>query len=753
MANPISLPLYEKIPRKNTLQKILDIIIFFLLLYFLIYRLLHLKNHGTTWLLAFICESWFTFTWVLVLNMKWNPVIFKTHPNHLLQAAGETDELPSVDIFVTTADPVLEPPIINVNTVLSLLAVDYPAHKLACYVSDDGCSPLTYYSLVEASKFAQLWVPFCKKYDIQVRAPFKYFFNDPVITLSDSTKEFQHERKRMKEEYEELCHKIDVAVQKSMPPCDFIGDFVEFSGVECKNHPTIIKVMWDNKEGLPDGLPHLVYISREKKHKHPHHYKAGSMNALTRVSALMTNAPYILNVDCDMFVNNPKAILHAMCVLLGSKSESEIAFAQFPQVFYDGLKDDPYGNQMVVLQEYMARGIAGFQGPFYGGTGCFHRRKIIYGLSPDNVASVNGKLVEDIFSKIGNSKELTESAIDALEGKTGTPANQSLQSRIEAAYKVADCGYEYGTSWGTKLGWIYGSTTEDMQTGLRIHKRGWRSAYCTPNPPAFLGCAPSGGPTTMTQQKRWATGLLEILLSRNCPIFAFLFEKLQWRQCLAYVWLLTWGLRPVFELCYAALPAYCIIADSHFLPKVQEPALYVPVALFLTYNIYTLSEYLRTGQSVRAWWNNQRMARVTTLTAWLFGFFSVMLKPFGLSETVFEVTQKEQSIDIGGADDEGRFTFNESPIFVPGTTILLVHLTTLVVSLLKLQHPPADHHDMHGSGLGETFYSGWLVLFFLPFFKGLFQKGRHGIPKATIYKSATLAFLFLYWCKRTAMTG
>jgi hypothetical protein len=38
-----------------------------------------------------------------------------------------------VDMFVTTADPELEPPLVTVNTVLSLLAVDYPARKLACY--------------------------------------------------------------------------------------------------------------------------------------------------------------------------------------------------------------------------------------------------------------------------------------------------------------------------------------------------------------------------------------------------------------------------------------------------------------------------------------------------------------------------------------------------------------------------------------------------------------------------------------------
>ena len=74
-------------------------------------------------------------------------------------------------------------------------------------------------------------------------------------------------------------------------------------------------------------------------------------NVQTRVSGLMTNAPYILNVDCDMFVNNPKILLHGMCLLRDAIIDQEYAFVQFPQNFYDGLKDDPYGNQFHVLME------------------------------------------------------------------------------------------------------------------------------------------------------------------------------------------------------------------------------------------------------------------------------------------------------------------------------------------------------------------------------------------------------------------
>ena len=101
-----------------------------------------------------------------------------------------------MDLFVTTADPVLEPPILTVNTVLSLLAVDYPPDKLACYISDDGGSPLTFYSLVEASKFARLWVPFCKKHGIQLRAPFRYF-SSQSSSSQDASPEFRQERKKI----------------------------------------------------------------------------------------------------------------------------------------------------------------------------------------------------------------------------------------------------------------------------------------------------------------------------------------------------------------------------------------------------------------------------------------------------------------------------------------------------------------------------------------------------------------------------
>lgn len=60
----------------------------------------------------------------------------------------------------------------------------------------------------------------------------------------------------------------------------------------------------------------------------------------------MTNSPLILNLDCDMYANNPQVFIHAMCMLFSFKNEEDAGFIQFPQAFYNGLKDDPFGNQL-----------------------------------------------------------------------------------------------------------------------------------------------------------------------------------------------------------------------------------------------------------------------------------------------------------------------------------------------------------------------------------------------------------------------
>jgi hypothetical protein len=44
----------------------------------------------------------------------------------------------------------------------------------------------------------------------------------------------------------------------------------------------------------------------------------------------------MLNVDCDMVVNNPKIIKHALYILIDYKSGKDDAFVECFQQFYDG---------------------------------------------------------------------------------------------------------------------------------------------------------------------------------------------------------------------------------------------------------------------------------------------------------------------------------------------------------------------------------------------------------------------------------
>ncbi|GMH28267.1 hypothetical protein Nepgr_030110 [Nepenthes gracilis] len=130
-----------------------------------------------------VCEVWFAFSWLLDQLPKLNP----TNRSSDLAALREKFEtpsptntngrsdLPGVDVYVSTADPDKEPPLITANTILSILAVDYPVEKLSCFISDDGASVHTFEAMAEAVEFAAVWVPFCRKHNIEPRNPDTYF--------------------------------------------------------------------------------------------------------------------------------------------------------------------------------------------------------------------------------------------------------------------------------------------------------------------------------------------------------------------------------------------------------------------------------------------------------------------------------------------------------------------------------------------------------------------------------------------------
>jgi hypothetical protein len=196
--------------------------------------------------------------------------------------------------------------------------------------------------------------------------------------------------------------------------------------------------------------------------------------------------------------------------------------------------------------------------------------------------------------------------------------------------------------------------------------------------------------------------------------------------------------------------------------QASEPGFLIPLALFLAYNAYNLGEYMDCRLSARAWWNNHRMQRIVSSSAWLLAFLTVLLKTLGLSETVFEVTRKEQQQgspdgsgggDGDGADgatDLGRFSFDSSPVFVPPTALAMLSVVAVAVGAWRaiVVGAAGGVPGGVGPGVGELVCCGWLVLCFWPFVRGLVGEGSYGIPWSIRLKAALLVAAFVHLCTR-----
>lgn len=164
-------------------------------------------------------------------------------------------------------------------------------------------------------------------------------------------------------------------------------------------------------------LPMFVYVSREKRPGYDHNKKAGAMNALVRASAVLSNGPFILNLDCDHYIYNCKAIREGMCFMMDRGGE-DICYIQFPQRFEGIDPSDRYANRNTVFFDGNMRALDGlqvcprpfpamhkikfflnphplhlrFQGPVYVGTGCMFRRFALYGFDPPNAKKAPVKM-------------------------------------------------------------------------------------------------------------------------------------------------------------------------------------------------------------------------------------------------------------------------------------------------------------------------------------------------------------------------
>ncbi|CAL5087818.1 unnamed protein product [Urochloa decumbens] len=708
----------------RALYKLQAVTVFLGICLVLCYRVTHVPAAGTAaWLGMLAAELWFSFYWILTQSVRWRPIRRRTFKDRLAARYGE--RLPCVDIFVCTADPRLEPPSLVVATVLSLMAYNYPPEKLNVYLSDDGCSILNFYALWEASSFAKHWLPFCRRNNMEPRSPAAYFAQSDKPNDPQALEEWSF----VKDLYEEMTERIDSAFRSDNVPEEIKTNHKGFSewgtGVTSKDHQPIVQVVIDGKDrdavdNEGNVLPTLVYMAREKRPQYHHNFKAGAVNTLIRVSSVISNSPIILIVDCDMYSNNSDAIRDAMCFFLDEEMGHKIAFVQNPQNYNNMTKNNIYGSSPNVFNQVELRGFDGLGGPLYIGTGCFHRREILCG------------------------RRFTNDYKEDWDRGIKEKGNMSIDQVEEKAKSLATCIYEHNTQWGNEIGVTYGSAAEDIITGLIIHCRGWISVFNNPPRAAFIGVGPTTLAHTIQQHKKWCEGVFSIFLSKYCP-FIFGNGNISLQLQMAYSIYSLWAPNSLPTLYYLIIPSIGLLKGIPLFPEITSlwitPYIYVSVVT----NIYSAYEALLHGDTLKGWWNGQRMWMIRRITSYLNGGIDAVRNMLGLSKMGCPVSPK-----VSGEGESKRyeqeimeFGSSSSPEYVIIATIALLNLVCLVGGLCRIL-TSGENMPLNGFFL-HVVLCGLLVVINIPIYEAMFlRKDRGRIPFSVTLISIGFVMLALF---------
>ncbi|KAJ0093666.1 hypothetical protein Patl1_25926 [Pistacia atlantica] len=749
------------------------------LAFFLQWRIRN-PNPDAMWLwgISIVCELWFAFSWILDILPKLNPINRATDLVALrdkfetpspANPRGRSD-LPGVDVFISTADPDKEPPLVTANTLLSILAVDYPTEKLSAYISDDGGAILSFEAMAEAVRFAEVWVPFCRKHNIEPRNPDSYFSQKRDPTKNKKRPDFVKDRRWIKREYDEFKVRINGLPEVIRRRSDAYNSREnmkerniarEKNGGETTQEPSNVMskvpepdpVMGHPDEkrldftGVDIRLPMFAYVSREKRKGYDHNKKAGAMNAMVRASAILSNGPFILNLDCDHYIYNCKAIREGMCFMM-DRGGDRICYIQFPQRFEGIDPSDRYANHNTVFFDGNMRALDGLQGPVYVGTGTMFRRYALYGFNPPRATEYLGVVGQnktpapnvqprsneddsetqplalashpdlDLPRRFGNSQLFAESIAvaeyqgrplaDHISVKNGRPPGSLLVPRppldaptVAEAVAVISCWYEDKTEWGQRVGWIYGSVTEDVVTGYRMHNRGWRSVYCITKRDAFRGSAPINLTDRLHQVLRWATGSVEIYFSRNNAIFAT--RRLKFLQRIAYLNVGIYPFTSFFLVLYCFLPALCLFTGKFIVQNLNTTFLNLP-----SHNLSNTNTNLPFRSEMG------------------------LLKVLAGIEISFKLTTKSAA-----DDDEDMYAdlyvVKWTSLFIMPLTIIVVNIVAIVMAFSRTVYSIIPQWSKL---LGGTFFSFWVLAHMYPFIKGLL--GRRGRVPTIVYVWAGL---------------
>ncbi|RAL54529.1 hypothetical protein DM860_001657 [Cuscuta australis] len=429
-----------------------------------------------------------------------------------------------------------------------------------------------------------------------------------------------------------------------------------------RDHQPTIEVMRDENEdssGLRE-MPLLVYVAREKRPGHPHHFKGGALNVLFRVSAVISNAPYFLVLDCDMYCNDPSSARQAMCFYLDPKVSSRIAWVQFPQKFHNTSKHDIYDGRLNPIWRE-GQGLDGLRGPTIYGCNFFMKREAFHGTKNIQIG-VDLNELKDLF---GSSDEFIEAALRKSCYKPKLTEDRKPSDALQKELQLlASSTYDSGTQWGKQIGFRYFTVVEDTLTSLQLHCNGWVSVLIDdPARPCFLGTSTTNLSDMLVQQMRWSFGLMQIGLSRFTPlIYGPL--RMSVLQSMYYGSLVLDCLYTIPFYGLSIIPPICLIYGFPLYPNVSDPFFFAFAYAFLVSHIKHVQEVFAYGDhSLRNALYEVRVWMMKSGAGYFYALVNSFLDKFGMHEANFNVTNK------AGVDGEQALLY-ERGIYLSGKGIV-----------------------------------------------------------------------------------
>ena len=420
----------------------------------------------------------------------------------------------------------------------------------------------------------------------------------------------------------------------------------------------------------------LVYIARGKNPSYDHNKKAGALNAQLRASGLLSNAQFIINFDCDHYINDSEALRAAICFMLDQREGDNTAFVQFPQRFDNVDPSDRYGNHNRVFFDGTMLALNGLQGPSYLGTGCMFRRIALYGIDPPHCRQ------EEIVdaNRFGSSILFLDSVSKAINQERSTIPPTLSETFLTEMETVVSASHDKDTGWGKGVGYIYDIATEDIVTGFRIHGQGWRSMYCTMERDTFCGIAPINLTERLHQIVRWSGGSLEMFFSRNNPLIGG--ARLQTLQRVSYLNMTVYPVTSLFILLYALSPVMWLIPDELYIQRPFTKYVVYLLVIILMIHIIGWLEIKWAGIQWLDYWRNEQFFMIGSTSAYPMAVLHMVVNLLTKKGIHFRVTSKQTAADTNDKFAD-LYDMRWVPMLIPTVVVLIANVGAIGVAMGK----------------------------------------------------------------------